>query len=83
MKMPTIEERIVVLICDTIGVAEGDVTDDASFVDELGADSLDLLEFSMRMEDEFDIQIPDEEAEYITTPKEAADYIKSQIGVDT
>ena len=73
--MSTIEERVKKLICEQLGVKEEEVKDDASFVDGLGADSLDTVELVMALEEEFETEIPDEEAENITTVKEAIDYI--------
>ena len=73
--MSSVEERVKKLICEQLGVKEEDVKDEASFVDDLGADSLDTVELVMALEEEFETEIPDEEAENITTVKEAIDYI--------
>ena len=73
--MSSVEERVKRLICDQLGVKEEEVKDEASFVDDLGADSLDTVELVMALEEEFETEIPDEEAEHITTVKEAIDYI--------
>ncbi len=73
--MSSVEERVKRLICDQLGVKEDEVKDEASFVDDLGADSLDTVELVMALEEEFETEIPDEEAENITTVKEAIDYI--------
>ena len=73
--MRTVEERVKKLICEQLGVKEEEVKDDASFVDDLGADSLDTVELVMALEEEFETEISDEEAENITTVKEAVDYI--------
>ena len=73
--MSTAEERVKKLICEQLGVKEEEVKDDASFVDDLGADSLDTVELVMALEEEFETEISDEEAENITTVKEAIDYI--------
>ena len=73
--MSTVEERVKKLICEQLGVKEAEVKDGASFVDDLGADSLDTVELVMALEEEFETEIPDEEAENITTVKEAIDYI--------
>ncbi len=73
--MSSVEERVKRLICDQLGVKEEEVKDEASFVDDLGADSLDTVELVMALEEEFETEIPDEEAENITTVKEAIDYI--------
>ena len=73
----SIEERVKKLICEQLGVKEEEVKDEASFVDDLGADSLDTVELVMALEEEFETEIPDEEAENITTVKEAIDYIRA------
>ena len=73
--MSTIDERVKRLICEQLGVKEEEVKEEASFVDDLGADSLDTVELVMGLEEEFETEIPDEEAENITTVKEAIDYI--------
>ena len=73
--MSTVEERVKKLICGQLGVKEEEGKADASFVDDLGADSLDTVELVMALEEEFETEIPDEEAENITTVKEAIDYI--------
>ena len=69
--MSTIEERVSKLVCEQLGVKEEEVTLDASFVEDLGADSLDTVELVMALEEEFETEIPDDEAEKITTVKEA------------
>ncbi|MBW1680431.1 MAG: acyl carrier protein [Deltaproteobacteria bacterium] len=74
--MGEIEEKIKKIICEQLNVEEGDVVPDASFVDDLGADSLDQVELIMAMEEEFDLSIPDEDAEKIATVQDAVDYIK-------
>ena len=73
--MSSVEERVKKLICEQLGVKEDEVGADASFVEDLGADSLDTVELVMALEEEFETEIPDEEAEKITTVKEAVDYI--------
>ena len=75
--MSTIVERVTKLVCEQLGVKEDEVTLEASFVEDLGADSLDTVELVMAREEEFETEIPDEEAEKITTVKEAVDYIES------
>ncbi len=75
--MSTIVERVTKLVCEQLGVKEEEVTPEASFVEDLGADSLDTVELVMALEEEFETEIPDEEAEKITTVKEAIDYIES------
>lgn len=69
-------ERVKSVIVDQLGVDEGSVTPEASFVDDLGADSLDIVELIMGLETEFDIEIPDEQAEKISTVGDAVNYIK-------
>ena len=69
--------KVKKIVADHLGVEEGKVTDEASFIDDLGADSLDTVELVMAFEEEFEIEIPDEEAENIQTVKNAVDYINS------
>ena len=73
--MSSVEERVKKLICEQLGVKEDEVKDEASFVEDLGADSLDTVELVMALEEEFETEIPDEEAEKITTVQEAIKYI--------
>lgn len=73
--MSSIEERVKRIICDQLSVSESEVSGNASFVDDLGADSLDIVELVMALEEEFDCEIPDEEAEKIVTVQQAIDYI--------
>ena len=73
--MSTIEERVKKITVEQLGVSEDEVKTEASFVDDLGADSLDTVELVMALEEEFDTEIPDEEAEKITTVQAAIDYI--------
>ena len=75
--MSTIVERVTKLVCEQLGVKEEEVTPEASFVEDLGADSLDTVELVMALEEEFETEIPDEEAEKITTVKEAIDYVEA------
>ena len=75
--MSTIVERVTKLVCEQLGVKDEEVTSEASFVEDLGADSLDTVELVMALEEEFETEIPDEEAEKITTVKEAIDYIEA------
>ena len=75
--MSTIVERVTKLVCEQLGVKDVEVTSEASFVEDLGADSLDTVELVMALEEEFETEIPDEEAEKITTVKEAIDYIEA------
>lgn len=77
--MSTVEERVKQIVVDQLGVKEDEVTGDASFVDDLGADSLDTVELVMALEEEFNCEIPDNEAEKITTVQQAIDYIKAHV----
>ena len=77
--MSSVDEKIAKIICEQLDVPEKDVVPEASFVDDLGADSLDQVELIMAMEEEFDISIPDEDAEKIATVKNAIDYVKAAI----
>lgn len=77
--MSSIEERVKKVVVEQLGVNEEEVTNEASFVDDLGADSLDTVELVMALEEEFDTEIPDEEAEKITTVQQAVDYIESHL----
>ena len=72
----SIEDQVKKIVAEQLGVKEEQVTADASFVDDLGADSLDTVELVMEFEDEFELSIPDEEAEKIQTVGQAIDYIK-------
>ena len=74
--MEPVADRVNKIIVDQLGVEEETVTPEASFVDDLGADSLDTVELVMALEEEFGIEIPDEDAEKITRVKEAIDYIE-------
>lgn len=74
--MPTIRERLKNIVVDQLGVDESEVVANASFVEDLNADSLDLVELIMSLEEEFQLQISDEDAEKITTVQEAEDYIE-------
>lgn len=75
--MSSVEERVKKIVVEQLGVKEDEVKEDASFVDDLGADSLDTVELVMALEEEFETEIPDDEAEKITTVKQAIDYINS------
>ncbi|MBO2892476.1 acyl carrier protein [Pseudomonas asiatica] len=75
--MSTIEERVKKIVAEQLGVKEEEVTLEKSFVDDLGADSLDTVELVMALEEEFETEIPDEEAEKITTVQAAVDYVKT------
>jgi acyl carrier protein len=72
-----IEERVKSIICDQLGVAEGDVNHDSKLIEDLGADSLDIVELVMAMEEEFEVEIPDDEAEKIRTVNDVISYLKS------
>jgi len=74
--MEPVADRVKKIIVDQLGVEEETVTPEASFVDDLGADSLDTVELVMALEEEFGVEIPDEDAEKITRVKEAIDYIE-------
>jgi len=78
--MSSVDEKIAKIICEQLDVPEKDVVPKASFVDDLGADSLDQVELIMAMEEEFDISIPDEDAEKIASVKDAIDYVKAATG---
>ena len=71
----SIDERVQKIVCEQLGVSTEEVKLEASFIDDLGADSLDTVELVMAFEEEFEIEIPDEEAEGIVTVKNAIDYI--------
>jgi acyl carrier protein len=77
--MATIEERLKKIIVDQLGVDDNEVVPNASFVEDLNADSLDLVELIMSLEEEFKLQISDEDAEKITTVQEAEDYIEEHL----
>ena len=76
--MASVEERVKQIIVEQLGVDEAQVDQSASFVDDLGADSLDIVELVMAFEEAFGIDIPDEDAEKITTVKQAIDYIEAK-----
>ena len=76
--MSSIEDQVKAIVAEQLGVKAEEVTKEASFVDDLGADSLDTVELVMALEEEFDTEIPDEEAEKITTVQQAIDYIVAQ-----
>jgi acyl carrier protein len=74
-----IEERVKQIIVEELGVDEAEVTENARFIDDLGADSLDTVELVMHFEEEFGIEIPDEDAEKITSVRDAVAYIKNHL----
>jgi acyl carrier protein len=75
----SIEQRVKEIIVEQLGVEEDEVAPEASFIDDLGADSLDTVELVMAFEEEFNIEIPDEDAEGISTVQDAIDYIKANV----
>jgi len=75
--MASVDDRVKQIIVEQLGVDEAEVTPNASFVDDLGADSLDTVELVMAFEEAFEIEIPDEDAEKIRTVKDAVDYINA------
>ena len=77
--MENIEQRVRKIIAEQLGVNETEIKNESSFVDDLGADSLDTVELVMALEEEFECEIPDEEAEKITTVQGAIDYIKAHV----
>ena len=75
----SVEERVIEIVSEQMGVAKDQINRETSFVNDLGADSLDIVELVMELEEEFDIQIPDDQAEKIKTVGEAVDYIEQAI----
>ena len=75
----SVEEKVKKIIVEQLGIPSDEVTSDAKFVDDLGADSLDIVELIMAFEEEFDIEIPDEDAEKIETVGDAVKYIEERI----
>ncbi|MGH9405021.1 MAG: acyl carrier protein [Terriglobia bacterium] len=75
--MASVEDKVKQLIVEQLGVDEAEVTPTAHFIDDLGADSLDIVELVMTLEESFEIEIPDEDAEKIQTVKDAVDYIQA------
>jgi acyl carrier protein len=73
------EDRVKKIVCEQLGVKDEEVTNESSFVEDLGADSLDTVELVMALEEEFETEIPDEEAEKITTVQLAVDYINANL----
>lgn len=78
--MSSVEERVKKIVVEQLGVKEEEVVPEASFVDDLGADSLDTVELVMALEEEFETEIPDEDAEKITTVQEATNYVTQHSG---
>lgn len=77
--MENVEPRVKKIVAEQLGVNEAEVKSDSSFVDDLGADSLDTVELVMALEEEFNCEIPDEEAEKITTVQQAVDYVANNV----
>jgi acyl carrier protein len=77
--MSNVQQRVIKMVAEQLGVKEEDVKPDSSFVEDLGADSLDTVELIMALEEEFDTEIPDEEAEKLTTVQHAIDYINNHL----
>lgn len=77
--MSSIEERVKKIVMEQLEKSNEEVTNEASFVDDLGADSLDTVELVMALEEEFDTEIPDEDAEKITTVQQAIDYVQQHV----
>lgn len=78
--MSNFDERVKKIVIEQLGAKEDDVTNSSSFVDDLGADSLDTVELVMALEEEFECEIPDEDAEKITTVQQAIDYVSAHLG---
>ena len=77
--MESIEQRVKKIVAEQLGVNESEIKTESSFVDDLGADSLDTVELVMALEEEFECEIPDEEAEKITTVQQAIDYVSAHL----
>ncbi len=77
--MENIEQRVRKIVAEQLGVNESEIKNESSFVDDLGADSLDTVELVMALEEEFECEIPDEEAEKITTVQQAIDYVNANL----
>lgn len=82
MKMEEVQAKLKSIVTDRLNVEEAQIKPEASFVEDLGADSLDIVELIMGIEEEFDIEIPDEDAEKLTTVGEAMNYVKNKLGAD-
>jgi len=79
MSSEEVFEKVKAIIVEQLGVTEGAVTSESSFIDDLGADSLDIVELVMAIEEEFDIEIPDGDAEKVVTVGDVVDYIKENV----
>ncbi len=77
--MENIEQRVKKIVAEQLGVNEADIKNESSFVDDLGADSLDTVELVMALEEEFECEIPDEDTEKITTVQQAIDYVNANV----
>ena len=77
--MENIDQRVKKIVAEQLGVNEADIKNESSFVDDLGADSLDTVELIMALEEEFQCEVPDEDAEKITTVQQAIDYVTSSL----
>jgi acyl carrier protein len=77
--MDNLEQRVKKIVAEQLGVNEADIKNESSFVDDLGADSLDTVELVMALEEEFECEIPDEAAEKITTVQQAIDYVNTNV----
>jgi acyl carrier protein len=75
----SVEQRVIEIVCEHLAVNKENVTRNTSFIEDIGADSLDIVELVMELEEEFDIQIPDDQAEKIKTVGEAIDYIETAV----
>lgn len=82
MKMEEVQQKLKEIVMDRLTAEEDQIKPEASFVEDLGADSLDIVELIMGIEEEFDIEIPDEDAEKLTTVGEAMAYVKTKLGVE-
>lgn len=82
MKIEEVQAKLKEIVMDRLNAEEDQIKPEASFVEDLGADSLDIVELIMGIEEEFDIEIPDEDAEKLTTVEEAMNYVKSKLGVE-
>lgn len=82
MKMEEVQSKLKEIVMDRLNAEEDQIKPEASFVEDLGADSLDIVELIMGIEEEFDIEIPDEDAEKLTTVGEAMEYVKGKLGVE-
>src|SRR5438034_4926869 len=78
--VPSVEERVIEIVCENLGVNKEQVTRSTSFTEDMGADSLDIVELVMELEEEFEITIPDDQAEKIKTVGEAIEYIERELG---